>query len=76
MATKEYRCYEATKNEVGGIEGCGSGWEMIEAATAEEAAKMAADELGWGRPDWDGGDVIVATDDGGDSYHLHREFRD
>ena len=70
---KQYRTYEAFRNQAGGIEGCGTGSEHYEADTAEEAARMAAEEMDWGRDDWDGGNVIVATDDEGDSYHLHRE---
>lgn len=71
MAT--YRVYAAYENAVGGIEGCGAGSEEFDASSAEAAARTAAEEWCWLRGDWDGGDVIVATDDNGDSYHLHRE---
>lgn len=73
MATKinNYRVYAATTKH-GGVQGTGQGDEYYEAATAAEAAQMAADDWGWDEDDWDGGDVIVATDDDGDSYHMHR----
>lgn len=71
-ATKTYRVYEAFRNAAGGVEGCGTGSEEFEATSAMEAAQMAADDWDWDREDWDGGDVIVATDDEGDSYHLSR----
>lgn len=70
---KTYRTYEATQNSAGGIEGCGAGSEHYDADSAEEAARMAADDWDWQRNDWDGGDVIVATNDKGESYHLHRD---
>lgn len=67
-----YRVYEAFRNSIGGVEGCGAGSEEVEADTAEQAAQIAADEWGWSSDEWDGGNVIVATDDMGDSYYLDR----
>jgi len=74
MKMKMYRVYEACLNIGGGVEGCGCGDYDYRAGSAQEAAQMAARDWQWDREDWDGGDVIVATDDDDDvdSYHLHR----
>jgi hypothetical protein len=66
---KTYRVYEAFRNDGGGVEGTGSGWEEIQAKTAEEAAREF-----WGSG-WDADEntVIVATDDDTDSFHLYPE---
>lgn len=63
---KKYRVYEAYRNEVGGVEGCGTGWKYIEAKTALDAAKQF-----WGAGcGANESTVIVATDDDGDSEHF------
>jgi len=62
---KKYRVYEAYVNLVGGVEGVGFGWRYIKAESAKEAAEKYADELG-------DTELIVATDDDGDSYHLYK----
>lgn len=59
-----YRIYTGYYNAVGGIEAHGTGWEYVNAASAEEAARAADDSR------LQAGDVIVATDDNGDSYYL------
>ena len=76
ISVETYRVYEGYVNPVGGVEPCGMGWEEYDAETAADAARLAADEWGWDASSWDGGNVIVATDDDGDSYHLHREDPD
>ena len=63
---KTYRVYSAYRNEVGGIEGAGTGSETVEAMTAEDAARDYYD--GW---DVDEDSVIIATDDDGDSVHYY-----
>lgn len=65
---KTYRVYEGFKNEAGGVEGCGAGWEYVEAETATDAAKAF---WGAGWPDAGRDTVIVATDDEGDSAHYY-----
>lgn len=70
---KTYRVYEAYRNPVGGVESCGTGFEEIEADTAKQAAQIAADNWGWASSEWDGGDVIVSTDDMGNYCYLDRE---
>lgn len=57
----QYRVYETTK-EAGAL---GTGSEMIDAASAKEAAEIAAEERR-GNPECEGY-VMVATDDDGDS---------
>ncbi len=64
-----YRVYEAYENEVGGVEGCGAGWEHIKADSAEAAAKEFAEEFDSNT--WNEDTVIVATDDNGDSDHYY-----
>jgi len=60
-----YRIYEATRNAAGGLEGLGTGWDHIEAQTAQDAAERAAQErANWPETD---GLVVVATDDAGES---------
>lgn len=61
---KIYRCFEATRNAAGGIDGLGTGWEHIEASSAREAAEEVADK----RRNWPEceGLTIVATDDDGE----------
>lgn len=67
---KKYRVYEAFRNPVGGVEGCGTGWEHITAATAKEAAEAFWQSIKCiGAVDED--HVIVATDDDGDSHHYY-----
>ena len=68
--TKTYRVYEAFRNTVGGVEGCGAGSETVEADSAESAAREFWDgwDAGW---DADESTVIVATDDDGDSVHYY-----
>ena len=70
---KTYRVYEAYENAVGGIELRLTGREECVAESAEVAARYMARVFGFLGPDWDGGDVIVATDDDGDSFHLYRK---
>lgn len=63
-----YRVYEGFRNVGGGVEGAQAGWDVVEAETAEEAAKEY-----WGNG-WDDADentVVVATDDDGDSYYYY-----
>lgn len=59
-----YRIYEAKKNNGGGLESLGTGWEYIDAGSAQEAADMAVMAR---EDDEEDAIVIVATDDDGDS---------
>ncbi len=62
---KTYRCYENERNAVGGLDGLGTGWGWVDAATAQKAADEYAASVR-GIKDCRG-NVVVATDDDGDS---------
>jgi len=60
-----YRTYETIRNAAGGLDSCGTDWQYIEADSAADAAREAAEELR-SIPDCRG-EIVVATDDDGDS---------
>ena len=66
--TKSYRCYQAVRNSVGGLDSVGAGWVEVEAESAESAAESYADTL----RDCEQciGLIAVSTDDNGDSAEV------
>ncbi len=70
-----YRCYEAYRNDAGGLDGLSTGWEEITTNTAQNAADQYAKILrdAYGTPSDMRGIVAVATDDDGDSAETDLE---
>jgi len=62
---KTYRVYEAIRNAGGGLDPVGTGWEEVEANSAQAAADAMV--LEYAGLEFDERTVFVATDDDGDS---------
>lgn len=65
LQSRQYRCYETTRNAAGGLDPVGNGSTTVTAETAQDAADERAASLR-DYPECHG-QTVVATDDNGDS---------